>query len=148
MFGGGRYDGLVGLFGVEPVPTVGFGMGDLTFQNFLEVHELMPKLTPETELYVVLVGDSYAKAQELFTELRKEGVRLAVDVSGRKLDKQIRTAEKKGITYVVFVGEDELTSGEYKLKNIQNGEETTLSVARLITKVKDKRFKSDLLGDD
>src|SRR3546814_4334581 len=36
MFGGGRYDGLVGEFGVESVPTVGFGMGDATFQNFLE----------------------------------------------------------------------------------------------------------------
>ena len=34
LFGGGRYDGLVGEFGVEPVPTVGFGMGDVTFQNF------------------------------------------------------------------------------------------------------------------
>jgi histidyl-tRNA synthetase len=148
MFGGGRYDGLVGLFGVEPVPTAGFGMGDLTFQNFLEVHELMPKLATETELYAILVGDSYAKAQDFFTELRKEGVRLAVDVSGRKLEKQIRTAEKKGIAYVVFVGEEELASGEYKLKNIQNGEETTLSVARLITKVKDRRHKSDLLGED
>jgi histidyl-tRNA synthetase len=40
MLGGGRYDGLVGLFGVEPVPTIGFGFGDVTLQNFLELHKL------------------------------------------------------------------------------------------------------------
>ena len=55
MFGGGRYDGLVGLFGVEPVPTVGFGMGDVTLQDFLDVHGLLPKLQPETDAYVVLI---------------------------------------------------------------------------------------------
>lgn len=95
MFGGGRYDGLVGLFGVDPVPTVGFGMGDLTFMNFLEVHNLLPVLNPETELYVVLIGDVFAQAQETLAELRREGVNVAVDTTGRKLDKQIRTAEKK-----------------------------------------------------
>ncbi len=57
MFGGGRYDGLVGLFGVEPVPTVGFGMGDVTLQNFLESHQLLPELRSQTDVYVVLVGD-------------------------------------------------------------------------------------------
>jgi histidyl-tRNA synthetase len=42
LFGGGRYDNLLELFGVEPVPTVGFGMGDITFQDFLETHKLGP----------------------------------------------------------------------------------------------------------
>ncbi len=139
MFGGGRYDGLVGLFGVEPVPTVGFGMGDITFTNFLEAHDLQPKLVPETELYVVLIGDTYAAAQDAIAELRREGVNVAVDTSGRKLDKQIRTAEKKDITYVLFIGEAELDSGQLKLKNIRTSEEQTLSVARLIAKVKDNR---------
>lgn len=148
MFGGGRYDGLVGLFGVDPVPTVGFGMGDITFTNFLEVHGLLPTLQPETELYAILVGDVYAEAQEFLAELRREGVNVAVDTTGRKLDKQIRTAEKKGITYVVFVGGDELASKEFRLKNIKSGEEATVSVARLITKVKDARIKqNDLLQE-
>jgi len=139
MFGGGRYDGLVGMFGVEPVPTVGFGMGDITFTNFLESHQLLPLLPPETELYIVLAGDVFKQAQPAISELRQEGVRVAVDFSGRKLDKQIRSAEKKGITYVLFVGEAELTSGQFKLKNIKTGEEQTLSIPRLVTVVKDKR---------
>ena len=141
MFGGGRYDGLVGLFGVEPVPTVGFAMGDITFMNFLEAHDLVPQLTSETELYVVLVGDVYRQAQTLLAELRSEGVNTAVDTSGRKLDKQIKTAEKKGLTNVLFVGQDELTSEQYKLKNLQSSEEQTLSLARVISVVKDIRKK-------
>src|SRR3989339_611689 len=59
MFGGGRYDGLVAAFGVEPVPTVGFGMGDVTLQNFLELHKLLPKLEAETDAVVILIGDVY-----------------------------------------------------------------------------------------
>jgi histidyl-tRNA synthetase len=144
MFGGGRYDGLVGLFGVEPVPTVGFGMGDVTFMNFLEVHGLLPQLGSVTELYVVLIGDIYVKVQPLLKELRDEGVTVAVDMSGRKLDKQIRSAEKKGITHVLFVGDSELESGQFKLKNIVSGEELTLSLPRLVSNVKDKRAKPAL----
>jgi len=141
MFGGGRYDGLVGLFGVEPIPTVGFGMGDVTFANFLQVHDLLPKLPSDTELYMAFIGDMYTAVQPVLAELREEGVNVAVDTTGRKLDKQIKTAEKKGIKYVVFVGEQEIQSGQYRIKNLASGEEQTLSLARLITLVKDKRQK-------
>ncbi len=141
MFGGGRYDGLVGLFGVEPVPTVGFGMGDITFSNFLESNDLLPALQAETELYIVLIGEAYTKAQSVIAELRSEGVNVAVDMSGRKLDKQIRTAEKKGITYVLFVGDTELESSHFKLKNLKTSDEQTLSLARVVSKIKDVRIK-------
>ena len=141
MFGGGRYDGLVGLFGVEPVPTVGFGMGDITFSNFLESNDLLPALQAETELYIVLIGEAYTKAQSVIAELRSEGVNVAVDMSGRKLDKQIRTAEKKGITYVLFVGDTELESSQFKLKNLKTSDEQTLSLARVVSKIKDVRIK-------
>ncbi len=139
MFGGGRYDGLVGLFGVEAVPTVGFGMGDVTFTNFLEVHGLLPSLDSEIEIYMAFIGDMYTAVQPLLSELRDEGVKVAVDTTGRKLDKQIKTAQKKGIKYVIFVGEQELQSGLYRVKNLDSGLEQTLSSARLIALIKDKR---------
>src|SRR6478672_7837314 len=89
MFGGGRYDGLVGLFGVEPVPTVGFGMGDVTLQNFLETHGLLPDLKPETDLTLILIGDIYHNAQVVINDLRQKGVNISVDSSGLKIDAQI-----------------------------------------------------------
>ena len=139
MFGGGRYDGLVGLFGVEPVPTVGFGMGDVTLLNFLESHQLLPELPNETELYVVLIGDVYTQAQKAIAGLRDMGLRVAVDSSGRKVGDQVKVASKKGIHYALFVGETELHEDRFNLKNLQTGEESTHSLERIASLVKDYR---------
>jgi histidyl-tRNA synthetase len=140
MYGGGRYDGLVGLFGVEPVPTVGFAMGDVTLQNFLESHDLLPKLQPETDAYVVLIGDNmYEKAQPRLTELREMGLNIAVDSTGRKMDKQIKTAVKKGLQYAIFIGEAELASDQYKLRNLADSTEETHSLQRIVSLIKDRR---------
>jgi histidyl-tRNA synthetase len=136
MFGGGRYDGLVGLFGVEPVPTVGFGMGDVTLQNFLEVHQLLPKLDPDTELYAVLIGDVYARAQPAIQALRRMGVRIAVDSSGRKIEKQLKTAVKKGIHHAIFIGENELAEEQYMIKNLMTGKEERHGLERIASVVK------------
>jgi len=139
MLGGGRYDGLVGLFGVEPVPTVGFGWGDVTLANFLELHHLTPKLETETEVYIALVGDAIEAARKPIAALREMGVNIAVDSTGRKLDKQIKTADKKGIPYLMVMGHNEIDSGQYSLKNLATGQEETHSLERIVTVIKDKR---------
>lgn len=126
MLGGGRYDGLVGLFGVNPVPTVGFGWGDVTLMNFLELHHLMPDLPPETDIYAVLVGDVLEAARRPIAELREAGLNVAVDLSGRKLGDQLKTADKKGITFALIVGEEELKTGKFTLKNLKTGKEQKL----------------------
>jgi histidyl-tRNA synthetase len=145
MMGGGRYDGLVGMFGVEPVPTVGFGWGDVTLQNFLEGHDLLPNIRPETDVYVVLIGDIYGKAQKVVEELREMGARVAVDLSDRKPDKQIKTAVKKGIHYAMFIGEKELKEEMYEIKNLITGVNETHSVSRIVSIVTDYRgSKEDL----
>ncbi len=141
MFGGGRYDGLVGLFGVEPVATVGFGMGDVTLQNFLEDNSLLPTLSPEIELAVVLVGDVYSRAQESIAILREEGVNVFVDSSDKKLDKKLRSLDKKGVRFALFIGEEELNSQQYVLKDLKTGESQTKSVERVASIVKDYRKK-------
>jgi histidyl-tRNA synthetase len=141
MFGGGRYDGMVGLFGVEPVPTTGFGMGDVTLQNFLESHELLPKFETEIELYVVFSDDSYERSIRLVADLRNMGVSVAVDSSGRKSDKQLKSAYKKGIQHVLFVGQQDLDEGRYRLRNLVSGDEATLSPERIVSAIKDYRRK-------
>jgi histidyl-tRNA synthetase len=139
MFGGGRYDGLVGMFGVDPVPTVGFGQGDVGMQLFLESHGLLPKLNSETELYAVVFEGYYEKAQKLIHELREMGLNVAVDASGRKLDKCIRSAEKKSIRFVAFLGEDELAEDQLTIKDIISGKEEKHSPQRVVSIIKDQR---------
>lgn len=140
MFGGGRYDGLIGEFGVEPVPTVGFGMGDVTFMNFLESHKLTPKLLPKTEIIVIIRDNESVKgAQKAANELRSMGVNVAVDYSGRKTDKQFKAALKSNVRYAVFIGEDEVKSEQYILKDLKTSKEEKHSLQRIVSIVKDSR---------
>ena len=136
MLGGGRYDGLVGLFGVSPVPTVGFGWGDLTLQNFLELHNLLPDLASETDLYAILVGDVQVEAQKVVSELRDAGINVAIDLSGRKIGDQIKMADKKSVGKVIIIGEDEIKSGIFTVKTLKDGKEDKLSLKQIIASFK------------
>ncbi|MEO7364141.1 MAG: histidine--tRNA ligase [Candidatus Saccharimonadales bacterium] len=131
MMGGGRYDGLVGLFGVEPVPTVGFGWGDVTLESFLSSHRLLPDLISTTDLYVALIGDVESAAQPIIKQLR-QSLNVAVGAAGRKLGDQFKAAEKLGLTQVLIIGETEITSGSLKLKNLATSEELSLTVNEII----------------
>lgn len=138
MFGGGRYDGLVAEFGVEPVPTVGFGMGDVTLLNFLETNGLLPKLEPETDAAVILIGDVFEAAQSVLADIRGQGVNLSVDPTDRKLDAKIKNAAKSGVKYTIFIGEQELNSGKYRLKNLETGQELELATPEIVRQLKEK----------
>lgn len=137
MMGGGRYDGLVGLFGVPPVPTVGFGWGDVTLANFLELHHLLPGLPPETRVYVVLASVEAGAVAMTIAALRDAGVNVAVDLSGRKLSAQLSTANKKGIPFALVVGENELREQRYNLKDLHSGQEEMLTIQEIVAKVHD-----------
>lgn len=127
LFGGGRYDGLVGMFGVEPVPTVGFGMGDVALNDFLETHQLLPEFASKTDVTVILVGDVYSEAQVLLQTLRGAGVNVAVDATDRKLDKKIKSADKAGCKQIMVVGGDELQNNNYTIKDLSTGKELIVS---------------------
>lgn len=136
MLGGGRYDGLVGLFGVAAVPTVGFGWGDVTLVNFLQNHSLLPEIKPESDAYVALIGD--IDASSVISNLRKQGLNLAVDLSGKKLGDQLKTAGKKGLRYVIIIGENELKTGKLNLKDLEMGKEIVADIKTIIKTVKTK----------
>lgn len=131
LFGGGRYNGLVGLFGVEPIPTVGFGMGDVAIMNFLDVNGLIPDLPSETDIYLVVIGDVLREAQGIANILRAGGVNVAVDIGNKKVEKQLKNAAKKGIEYAMFIGEQELNNEEFPLKNLETGEEHNHTLAEI-----------------
>ncbi|HKX73010.1 MAG TPA: histidine--tRNA ligase [Candidatus Saccharimonadales bacterium] len=143
LFGGGRYDGLVGLFGVEPVPTAGFAIGDVTFADFLETHKLIPGLRTNTEVYIVVLGDALKGAQKLADRLRNQGVNTELDITGRKIDKQIKTAIKKGVPFLLFVGQKELDEETYTLKDVAQEKEHKLSFSRAVSTIKDYRHQDD-----
>ena len=136
LFGGGRYDGLVGLFGAEPLSAVGMAPGNTMMENFLAVHNLIPEDVSLTDVYVAVIGDALDGAQSIALQLRNSGLKVEVDITGRKLDKQIKTAVKKKISHVLFVGAEEVAAGEYTLKHLIDETEKKLSVSQIATTLK------------
>ncbi len=139
LFGGGRYDGLVTLFGGESLPVVGVGIGGTPLEEFLRSHELLPELPSTTDVFMIVLGNESKAAEKVADQLRAEGINVAVDTTGRKIDKQIKSAVKMRIPYLVFVGEKEVASEVYRLKDIQSEQETEASVERIVTTIRDYR---------
>jgi histidyl-tRNA synthetase len=124
LFGGGRYDNLLDLFGVDPVPTVGFGMGDVTLRDFLETHNLLPAYLSPTDLYLAVASpSSQGFTAQLAQRLRRHDLTVAVDYTDKKIGDQVKTALKKRIPFCIVVGEEEEKSGMYKLKHLESKQE-------------------------
>ncbi len=136
MFGGGRYDNLVGLFVKNAnVSGVGFGFGDVTLENFLVTHKLIPDdlYTGEAKVLVTRFdGISYADYAAVASAIRSAGVRCTVyNGSQRKLGKQFDYAQKEGYTHAVIMGGDEQAAGIVKVKDLLAREEKTVAVKDL-----------------
>ncbi|MCL1877089.1 histidine--tRNA ligase [Candidatus Saccharibacteria bacterium] len=129
MFGGGRYDGLIGLFGVEPLPVVGVAPGETTMIEFLKAHNLLPELKPSTKIVVIPMGE--VDAGSVADELRVRNINVSVDFSDRKTDKKIKGAVKSGVQYALFVGEDEIANKKFSLKNVATGEQQILTIDKI-----------------
>ncbi len=135
LFGGGRYDGLVGLFGAEPISAVGMAPGNTMIENFLDVHGLLPANASKTDVYVVVINEALDGALKVAAQLRHAGFNVEIDITGRKLDKQIKTAVKKNIPYLLFVGPQDVETGEYSLKNVESETEAKLTVEQIAEKL-------------
>ncbi len=124
IVGGGRYDELVGEIAGENVPAIGFGWGDVLMKDFLEVHNLLPKLKSSTNLWICIAPETdVQKVEEIAGKLREKGVNVGVDISGRKLPDQLKSLEKRNTPFVLVVGKDEIESGKFKVRNVETREE-------------------------
>jgi histidyl-tRNA synthetase len=138
LFGGGRYDGLVGLFNAEPISAVGFAPGGTTMADFLTTHNLLPKERSTTDVYIASLGDAAKEASKIAKDLRSNGVNVELDTSDRKLDRQIKMAVKKCIPYMLFIGSQEVESGLYTVRDIGSSQEYKLGFEDTVKLLKEK----------
>lgn len=125
VFGGGRYDELLSIFGKEIVPAVGFGMGDVVIRDILETYKLLPKIEAASQLHICVMNDNFIDyAQDLAQKLRENDIKITVDYSGKKIGDQFKYADKNNIPYVVVIGENEVNTGKLKVKELSTGKET------------------------
>lgn len=136
VFGGGRYDDLLSLFGNEKVTAVGFGAGDVIARDLMETYGTLPgasEIQSADIALCVLERASLPYAIEVAQSLRSRGTRVFVDFSDKKLGDKIANASKRNITRVICIGEEEVKTGKLRVKNMLTGEET-LATEQEITK--------------
>ena len=129
MFGGGRYDNLVGLFVKNAkISGVGYGMGDVTLENFLVTHGLVPEvLGQKTKVLVTRFSDvPYSEYVKLTELLRNAGISASLHLEAKKFGKQIDYAVKEGYSHVVIMGGSELLDGVVKIKDLSTREENVV----------------------
>jgi histidyl-tRNA synthetase len=133
--GGGRYDDLTGLFGVNGVSGVGISFGVDRIYDVMEELKLFPDETQiSTQLLFFNLGDAESKAAyNLMQSLRAKGVRCEMYPDNVKFDKQFKYADKKNIPYIAIIGSKELEDGTCVVKNLSSGEQKILNISEMNT---------------
>ena len=136
--GGGRYDDLTGIFGLKDVSGVGISFGLDRIYLVLEELGLFPEtITKSIDVLFINFGDKEALfSLKAIKKLRENGLQAELYPDAAKMKKQMMHANKRHIPYVVLVGEQEMNSNTYTLKNMNTGTQETVSLEVLIHQIK------------
>ncbi|HEX8266352.1 MAG TPA: histidine--tRNA ligase [Pyrinomonadaceae bacterium] len=142
--GGGRYDGLIGMFGKEEIPACGFSLGlerILVVMDergmFQELEEKgLLKAKPADVLVTIWNEETIADSLELANDLRAQGLCVVVYPEADKLGKQFKYASSIGVSAVAILGDDERANNAVTIKYLETGEQETISRERLSTELK------------
>ncbi|MCX6059302.1 MAG: histidine--tRNA ligase [Chloroflexi bacterium] len=140
ILGGGRYDNLLADVGGQPLPAVGFAMGDMVIGIILQEKGLLPEFIPSPAPILMTIFDE-SLMQESFSlsaELRNAGLNVLCYPEPAKLQKQFKFADKMKARVVLTLGPDEAANAQVTVKNLVNGEQVTVtreSVFEVIQKI-------------
>jgi histidyl-tRNA synthetase len=128
ILGGGHYDNLVADVGGEPLPGVGFAMGDMVIMVVLEDCGKLPVIeSVQADVLVTLFDQANsAVSMQLATRMRAHGLRVAVYPEFDKLGKQFKYADRLGARFVTVIGPDEAAAGKVTLKDLAAGSQLTI----------------------
>jgi histidyl-tRNA synthetase len=135
--GGGRYDGLIGMFGKEQIPACGFSLGLERIIVVMEERGMFPPeiahSTPADVLVTIWNEETIQESLRLAAELRSNGFRVMVYPEADKLGKQIKYADSLGSPWVCVLGDSEIAEG---MKNMKTGEQETLRRDEVMSKLR------------
>jgi histidyl-tRNA synthetase len=137
LFGGGRYDNLVGLFSKTELSGAGFGLGDVTLQKFLETHKHLPDFNSFYDVYCACADEKAWRAvQKEVAQWRHSGLRVLLPLQFSGLKNQFKEANRFGVPYVVVVGDAELKSGQWTFKEMKSGDQREIRPESIVEIVK------------
>ena len=128
--GGGRYDGLIGMFGKEQIPACGFSLGLERILVVMNERGMFPPeiatSSPADMMVTIWSEESARESLKLANELRSKGLRVTTYPDADKIGKQFKYASQINVPWVCVLGESELAENKVTLKNMQTGEQTLL----------------------
>lgn len=131
VLGGGRYDNLLKQLGDRETPAFGFAAG---IERIMMLIDDIP--TDVTDVYVAWLGESTEEtAMKLTNDLRKAGLKVAVDFGARGMKGHMKKADKLGVNYVIIIGEDELAKGVVVLKDFNARTQKELTYEQVLEKL-------------
>ena len=132
--GGGRYDDLTSIFGLDNVSGVGISFGiDRIFLVMDELNLFPEDIDVSSRVLFVNFGEVESEfCLSLVKKLRDNNINSELYPSAEKIKKQMNYANNKGVQYVVMVGEDEMKSGKLSIKNMQTGDQEKMNISELI----------------
>jgi len=132
--GGGRYDGLIGMFGKEQIPACGFSLGLERILVVMDERGMFPpeiaESTPADVLVTIWSEETAPKSLKLAQDLRADGLRVTLYPEADKLGKQIKYADSINVPFVCILGESELENGTVNIKNMKTGEQQTIAYGK------------------
>ena len=136
--GGGRYDNLTGVFGMDGMSGVGISFGADRIYDVLNQLDLYPADSLKTtQVMFVNFGEKEAAyLLPVMARVRAAGIRAELYPEAAKMKKQMGYADAKKIPFVALVGENEMADGKINLKNMQSGEQESVGMDELIEKIK------------
>ena len=136
--GGGRYDDLTGVFGLQNVSGIGISFGaDRLYDILLTLDRFPDFKTDGTQLLFVNFGiDEGDFCEGLVTLCRRSGINTELYPSDVKMQKQMKYANAKKIQWVAMVGENEMNTGLIRVKNMETGDQQDVSIKNLIRLIK------------
>ena len=127
--GGGRYDGLIEQLGGQHIPALGFGMGIERLLLVMEKQNCLYLSPKKCDLYFATMGDAALEtAMALAHDMREFGFFAEFDLMNRGLKAQMKYANKIGAAFTIVLGDNELSEGKAKLKDMKSGEETPIAI--------------------
>ena len=130
--GGGRYDGLIGMFSNEQIPACGFSLGLERIIVVMTERGMFPVSIESTAADVMVTlfeGEPVDEALRLASDLRTAGLRVDVYPEPDKLGKQFKYASARGVRFVTIVGADERAAGQVTIKDMEKGGQSAVARA-------------------
>ena len=133
ILGGGRYNNLMAAVGGDPLPAVGFAMGDLVISLILKELSLLPEgmdVSPAPVFVTVFDAERAPASFALAAELRRAGLKVACSPEAAKLPRQFKYADRMGMRVAAVIGPDEAAAGVVTLKDLRAGTQQTVERAQ------------------